>query len=211
MHKLNAPRLSLRGLSQPDSPAMRVFMDPPVLETPRLRLRRLRMRDAEDLYVWTSDPEVARYVLWSAHRSLADTREYLRYMRQLYRHALPSSWGSELKETGKIIGTIGIMAWYPDNRSAEVGYSLGKPWWHKGYAPEALDRLLELMFGEMDLNRVEAQCDVRNGNSARVMEKCGMRREGILRQRVINKGEPVDVMLYAELAEEYTSAKRRNE
>ena len=96
-----------------------------------------------------------------------------------------------------MIGTIGVMAWVPDHHCAEVGYSLGRKWWRQGYASEALAELLNRLFAEPGVNRVEAMCDVRNPASARVMEKCGMRREGILRQRVYNKGEAVDVLLYA--------------
>ncbi|MBQ9251255.1 MAG: GNAT family N-acetyltransferase [Clostridia bacterium] len=197
MEKLLAPGLSFRGMLQGGSSTAALFADPPMMETARLRLRRLRMRDAKDIYAWSSDPEVAKYVLWTAHRSLGDTRGYIRYVKSLYRQGAPCSWGIELKETGKIIGTIGVMGWWPDHRSMEVGYSLGRAWWHQGYAAEALGSLLNLLFEQTEVNRVEGQCDVRNPNSGRVMEKCGMRREGTLRQRVYNKGEYVDVALYA--------------
>nr|MCR4876236.1 GNAT family N-acetyltransferase [Clostridiales bacterium] len=176
------------------------FRNLPTLETPRLTLRKLRMRDAEDVYSWSRDPDVARYVLWTAHQNVRETRDYIRYVRSLYRRGLPSSWGIELKETGRVIGTMGVMAWIPEYRVAEVGYSLGKKWWRQGYAAEALSALMDLMFDEMRINRVEGQCDVRNPASGRVMEKCGMRREGLLRQRVRNKGETVDVLLYAAIA-----------
>ena len=202
MGKWTAPALSFRDLTGPEDAASRVFRNLPTLETPRLTLRKLRMRDAEDVYSWSRDPDVARYVLWTAHQSIRETRDYIRYVRSLYRRGLPSSWGIELKETGRVIGTMGVMAWIPEYRVAEVGYSLGKKWWRQGYAAEALSALMDLMFDEMRINRVEGQCDVRNPASGRVMEKCGMRREGLLRQRVRNKGEAVDVLLYAALAED---------
>jgi len=202
MNKLPSFRLSPGDLFRPENAALQVFADLPVLETPRLRLRKMRMRDAKDLYAWMSDAEVAKYVLWDAHKSLSETRSYLRYIRGLYRRGMPSSWGLELRETGKVIGTIGVMSWFPDHRCAEVGYSLGRAWWHQGYAAEALEAVMDLLFDRAMLTRVEAQCDVRNPDSARVMEKCGMKREGILRQRIWNKGEAVDVMLYAALKSE---------
>ena len=203
MDKIAAPEFSLRSLLRGGTGTTGTFGEVPTLETPRLRLRKMRMRDAADLYEWTSDRKVARYVLWDAHQSIGDTRAYLRYIRSLYRQGLPSSWGIELRETGKIIGTIGVMAWSPENRSVEVGYSLGRQWWHQGYAAEALSCLMNLLFDRMKINRIEAQCDVRNPDSARVMEKCGMRKEGLLRQRVFNKGEYVDVLLYAALAADH--------
>ena len=215
MKKLTAPRLSLEGLFQgkekergraenereTGAVSRDAFLRPVSMETPRLRLRRLRMRDAEDLYEWSSSPEVARYVLWDAHQSMGDTRAYLRYIRSLYRQGRPASWGIELKETGRVIGTIGIMAWNPEHRVMEVGYSLGQSWWHRGYAAEALACLLNLLFSA-GIHRVEGVCDTRNTASARVMEKCGMKREGLLRKKIYNKGEYVDVFLYAALAED---------
>ena len=168
---------------------------PPRLETARLILRQIRMRDAEDIYQWSSDERVARYVLWEPHQSIYDTRDYIRYIRSAYRHRLPSSWAIELKETGRVIGTIGFMWISNENRSAEVGYSMSASFWGQGLMPEALHRLLDFSFESLKLNRIEAQYDTRNPASGRVLEKCGMRTEGILRQRIFNKGEYIDVCI----------------
>ena len=148
------------------------FSSLPVLETPRLVLRPVRRRDAEDIYSYASDPEVARYVLWEPHRSLTETRNY-------------------------VIGTIGLM-WYSDtNCSAEVGYSFSREVWNRGFATEALRAVMDSVFSSLPVNRLEAQYDIRNPASGRVMEKCGMRQEGILRQRIRSKGEFLDVVLCA--------------
>ena len=173
------------------------FSSLPILETSRLVLRPLSVRDARDIYSWASDPKVARYVLWDAHRSLSETRDYLRTVRRMYRRGLPSSWAVVLTESSRVIGTIGFM-WYSDlNCTAEIGYSFSRSCWNHGYATEALRAVLSSAFASLPLNRIEAQHDVRNPASGRVMEKCGMRQEGILRQRICNKGENVDVALYA--------------
>ena len=71
------------------------FVYMPELNTPRLRLRRLTMRDAADIYHYSRDAEVARHVLWDAHRSISDSRDYLRYMLRRYRSHEPASWGIE--------------------------------------------------------------------------------------------------------------------
>lgn len=180
----------------PASPAL-YFSSLPVLKTARLVLRPLSVRDARDIYSWASDPEVAQYVLWDAHRSLSETRGYIRTIRSMYRRGLPASWGVVLAETGCVIGTIGFMWFSETNRSAEVGYSFSRSCWNRGYATEALRAVIASAFDSLPLNRLEAQHDIRNPASGRVMEKCGMRREGILRQRLRNKGENVDVALYA--------------
>ena len=129
----------------------------PDLMTPRLRIRRLTMRDAQDIYRCSRDPEVARHVLWDAHRSIGDSRAYLRYMLRRYRAHEPASWGIELLETGRVIGTIGFMWIQDENASAEVGYSLAREYWNRGIMTEALAAVIRYAFDGMDLNRVEAQ------------------------------------------------------
>ena len=169
----------------------------PTLETERLRLRKLTMRDAEDIFRYSRDPEVARHVLWDAHRSIADSRAYLRYMLHKYRTREPASWGIEWKETGRIIGTIGFMWIQTDNASAEIGYSLAREYWNRGIMTEALAAVIRFGFNRMNLNRLEAQHELTNPASGAVMRKCHMQKEGTLRSRLFNKGRYVDVDLYA--------------
>ena len=175
----------------------------PTLETPRLRIRRLTMRDAQDIFDYCQDPKVARYVLWDAQRSVSEARGYIRYMLRKYRMGEPASWGIEWKENGKIIGTIGFMWIQKENASAEVGYSLSRGYWNRGIMTEALEEVLRYGFRSMNLNRIEAQHELPNTASGAVMRKCGMRHEGTLRQRLLNKGKFVDVELYAILRSEY--------
>ena len=177
----------------------------PDLNTPRLRLRKLQMRDAADIYHYSRDAEVARHVLWDAHRSIADSRSYLRYMLRRYRNHEPASWGIEWKDTGEIIGTIGFMWIQSDNAAAEVGYSLNRDFWGNGIMTEALRAVIAHGFGSMNLNRIEAQHETTNPASGAVMRKCGMIREGLLRQRLYNKGRYVDVELYSILKKDYKS------
>lgn len=175
----------------------------PTLETPRLRLRKLSMRDAQDIFDYSQDPQVARYVLWEAQTSLSEARSYIRFMLRKYRLGEPASWGIEWKETGRIIGTIGFMWIQRDNAAAEVGYSLSRAYWNRGIMTEALSALLRYGFRSMNLNRIEAQHETENPASGAVMRKCGMQREGTLRQRLLNKGKFVDVELYAILRRDF--------
>lgn len=175
----------------------------PELRTPRLRLRKMSMRDAQDIYRYSRDPEVARHVLWDAHRSIGDSRAYLRYMLRRYRGHEPASWGIELLETGHIIGTIGFMWVQEDNAAAEVGYSLSHEYWGRGFMTEALRAVIQYGFDHMSLNRIEAQHETTNPASGAVMRKCHMQHEGTLRSRLYNKGRFVDVELYAILKRDF--------
>ena len=79
----------------------------------------------------------------------------------------------ELRETGRVVGTIGFV-WIDDEHNcAEIGYSLAQEYWGRGLMTEALRAMLEFAFVRLHLNRVEAMFDVRNRASGRVMEKCG--------------------------------------
>lgn len=175
----------------------------PVLETERLRLRKLTMHDAADIYSYSQDPRVAQHVLWDAHRSIGESKAYLRYMLRKYRMNEPASWGIELKSTGQIIGTIGYMWIQTDNAAAEVGYSLSRMHWGKGIMTEALERVIAYAFDSLNLNRVEAIHELDNPASGAVMRKCGMQREGTLRQKLMNKGKFVDVDIYAIVRSDY--------
>ena len=179
------------------------YFSTPTLETERLILRRLNIRDAQDMFEYSQDPQVAQHVLWSAHRTISDSRMTIKYQMHKYRAGEPASWGIELKETGKLIGTIGFMWFQPDNMSAEVGYSLARAQWNKGIMSEALDKVIRYGFSKLYMNRIEAQHEVDNPASGRVMEKCGMKKEGVLRQRLYNKGKYCDMALYSILRDDW--------
>ena len=169
----------------------------PELETPRLQLRKLTMRDARDVFAYSRDPEVARHVLWDAqpqHRRIA-------CLHPLYAAQIPDGRGRQLGDrvegVGRIIGTIGFMWIQFEHASAEVGYSLARDMWGQGIMTEALREVICYAFETLRLNRVEAIHEVDNPASGAVMRKCGMRYEGCLRQKLRNKGRYVDVDLYA--------------
>ncbi|MBR4038976.1 MAG: GNAT family N-acetyltransferase [Clostridia bacterium] len=175
----------------------------PTLETKRLILRRITMRDAKDIFAYSRDEEVARHVLWSAQKDISEAKEYCRFMMRRYRYDQPSSWGIIEKASNQLVGTIGYMDYNEDNATVEVGYSLTRRLWNGGYMTEALARVIAYTFEAMDINRIEAQHELENPSSGRVMQKCGMRKEGVMRQRLYNKGRYVDVAMYSILKEDY--------
>ena len=134
----------------------------PTLETPRLTLRRMTMKDAKDVFEYSRDADVARHVLWSAQKDIGEAKDYCRYMTRRYRADEPSSWGIVDKKTGHLVGTIGYMNYDMDNASVEIGYSLAKWMWNGGYMTEALRRVIDYTFDAMDINRIEAQHELDN-------------------------------------------------
>lgn len=188
--------------SEPATP-QEYFARLPIIDTPRLTLRKMRMSDSPDVYRYAKDPEVARHVLWEAHQSLWETRAYIRYLLWQYRSGLPGSWAIELKETGKVVGTIGYMSYNADNATVEVGYSLAREQWGKGLMTEALTAVIAETFRALDMHRIEAMHFTDNPASGRVMEKCGMIHEGHLRERVCCKGTFRDVEMWGILRKDW--------
>jgi RimJ/RimL family protein N-acetyltransferase len=169
----------------------------PVIETERLKMRKLSMRDASDVFEYASVPEVAEHVTWNFHRNIADSIHFLRIITRQYEDGMPSPWGIVYKENMKLIGTIGYHFWSPANYFAEVGYALSKDYWNRGLMTESLNAILDFGFSKMYLNRVEATCKLGNIASEKVMLKCKMSFEGIMRQRLFAKESFHDLKIYA--------------
>jgi ribosomal-protein-alanine N-acetyltransferase len=92
------------------------------------------------------------------------------------------------------------------NRNADIGYVLNRKYWGHGYMTESACTILDVAFKQLKLHRVWATCDTRNRSSYRVMERLGMRREGLFVKDAMEKGEWRDTYLYAILAEEWRGA-----
>ncbi len=98
-----------------------IFRDLPELETERLLLRKMRLDDAEAMFVYASDPEVTRYVLFETHRSVEDSESFLRLALEGYEREDFGGWGVVLKDSGAFVGTCGLDAGYvPEHARAEL-------------------------------------------------------------------------------------------
>jgi len=166
-----------------------------MLKTERLRLRPFTLDDEAAVFALVSDPEIARFVRFEAHRSSDETRAFLELVQQYYERGNPFAWAIVLRENGRLIGSCGFVSQAPERRSAEIGYWLGKPYWGQGYAVEAARALVRFGFEQIGLDRVEAKCFLENRAGQRVIEKLGMRFEGMDRSEMI-KGEYPELRLY---------------
>lgn len=180
-----------------------VFRDPPTIESERLLLRRMLRRDASDMFEYSRDPEVTKYLLWEPHPDKYYTTRYLTYIQSRYRSGDFFDWAVTLRSSEKMIGTCGFTRFNFDAHSAEVGYVLNPEYWGKGIAPEAVRLVMNFGFGELDLHRIEAKYMIGNDRSCRVMEKMGMQPEGVSRDSMFVKGKYVSVGTYAILRDEY--------
>jgi len=173
------------------------------LETERLILRALTLDDAEDIFAYACDPEVVRYLPWEHHRSIEDAREFIARTLEAHEAGKRADWGMVLRSTGRVVGTCGFCAWAGGSGRAELGYCLAREHWGRGLVTEASLRVVRFGFEDCMLNRIEAVCDANNIGSARVLEKCGMSFEGILRQRMLMHETYRDMKMYAILREDW--------
>ena len=172
------------------------------LETERLILRPVRQEDRAQIFLWASDPEVSRYTIWNVHQTELDTQIFLDYCFKEYAERGVGPWVIEQKETGQMVGNCGFASFHLPDRRGEIGYWISRPQWGKGYAAEAVLAIMGFGFEKLGLMRIEARCMLVNTASERVMQKTGMRFEGVLRKHLIAKGAFHDVRLYAKVKED---------
>ncbi len=176
-----------------------VFADHPELSTARTRLRRVRWEDADALFAYGSDPEVSRFVGWDTYQSLSDAEAYISTTLEKYEREHLADWGIEHRRDRIFIGTVGFLWWETNEAAAEIGYVMAKPYWGKGIMTEVVQEVMRFGWDVMGLNRIQAHTEVENVGSQRVLEKCGMRYEGRLRERVHSVDGFVDLLVYAAL------------
>jgi [ribosomal protein S5]-alanine N-acetyltransferase len=171
---------------------------PTIIETERLVLRPPRMDDAGAVFnSYATDEDVARYVTWRPHTSIAETEEFLRRTLASTENGTSLTWAITLRGDDTLRGMIAVR---PHVYKADAGYVLARPFWGRGYATEALRAVVDYAFKNPRMYRVWAVCDVENVASARVMEKAGMSFEGTLRRYQIHPNispEPRDARCYA--------------
>jgi len=174
------------------------------LETERLILRRLCLADAPVMFAnWASDPDVTKYLTWLTHESVAVTEGVLTDWVNRYEQADFYNWGLELKESGMLIGSMGIVKLDERTNNVHFGYCIGKQWWGQGLTTEALRRLVSFFFEDVGMERLEARHDPNNPASGAVMQKAGLNYEGTFIARDYNNQGICDTAYYAILARDY--------
>ena len=165
-----------------------VFSSMPRLMSARLDLRALRVGDAEDMFEYASREDVTEYLLWSPHKNLQATRDYLKYVENRYAVGDFYDWAVIEAKSGKMIGTCGFARIDAANEVGELGYVINPDYRGMGYATEACSEVIRFGFERLGLHRIEARFMEGNGASLRVMEKLGMRFEGFERDSIFVKG-----------------------
>lgn len=175
-----------------------------ILSTERLIMRPLRINDLDDIFNYSCTPNVGPNAGWKPHESKEETLEI---MNAIFLNK-ETVWGIEPKETGRIIGSIGLI----DDQKREydmvkmIGYAIGEPYWGKGFMTEAVNEVIKFGFEELHLAAISAYCFPFNNRSKNIIKKCNFEYEGTLKmaEKIFN-GNIYDNDCYLLTAQRYFS------
>ncbi len=166
------------------------------IETPRLIIRKMNLDDIDDMFLFTSDPEMLKFTpIYDLSKDKAGLSQYIKKVLKNYKEGLPDYWAIVLKGKNKVIGIISLDV--ISKYKADIGYAISRQYWKNGYATEATKAIINYGFKTLKLKRIEATCDPRNSASIKVLKKCGMKYEGLLKSSSCMRGEFYDRKMYA--------------
>ena len=162
----------------------------------QISLRPLQLSDVDDLMVWTTDEKVAKFCSWETYTSKDQGIDFIE------NNASKALWCRAICLNDRAIGSISLFSCSAQDKardkSAELGYALGSKYWGKGIVTHVVKQVIKAAFSEFpQLERLEAQADVQNVGSQRVLEKAGFQREGILRKYYFIKGKSWDMVIFS--------------
>ncbi len=195
-----------RGWGIEDCISLTSMEDPSFTEltTERLVIRRFGPADSEPLAAYRSDPEIARYQGWECPFSVEEAEAFISSLRGLA-PGTPGTWfqfAVGLSPCGALIGDVALRTPRGDPRQAELGFSFSRAHQGRGYATEAVGRMVVYAFDELGMNRVFSMTDIRNLRAQRLLERLEFRREGEFRESTWFKGAWASEFLYAQLDSE---------
>lgn len=169
----------------------------PILETERLRLREITMKDADGIFACFSNKDVTRYYGQETLERIEEAEAFVDFFANSFKEKRGIRWGIEIKGTEGIIGTIGFNAWSPKHRRTEIGYEIHPNHWRKGYASEAVLKVIQYGFDELHLTRIGAVVFIDNEASNQLLYKLGFQKEGVLRNYMYQNGLAYDTNVYS--------------
>jgi ribosomal-protein-alanine N-acetyltransferase len=179
----------------------------PHLFTPRLVLRPLQQDQAETLCALANDPKIADNTvnMMPSPYTLETAQTFIGGMEEKYRSGQLLGLGIHLRETSELAGVISLRL-SAAHRSGHLGYWVAAHCRNQGFAAEAATAVMGFGFTELQLHRIGSQCFSRNQESARVMEKIGLRHEGCMQGAFLKSGVHEDLLLYGLVHDDWQGA-----
>lgn len=177
----------------------------PVITTAKSRvfLRRPVKADISTVYELARDPDVVRHTFVPYPYQRKHAELFIRIAADAFKKKTSYIFVVIEKESGQLIGALGLHQISPIHRRAELGYWMGKPYRGKGYMSEAVELLLAFGFRKVKLERIFAYAMTINPASSRVLKKCGFRDEGLLHRHIKRQGKWRDLYAYGILKSDW--------
>lgn len=173
---------------------MKYNKDEKTIETNRLRLRLFQQTDAETVTDMCNNYNLYKNTLYLPYPyTLEDATDWIKTHHQQFVANRHFEFAVTNKESGEIYGAIALSNQQVFDHG-ELAYWIGEKHWGNGYATEASKALVEFAFDEKGYHKVFARYFDFNEASGKVLEKIGMRKEGILRDHVKKDGSYVDLV-----------------
>ena len=169
------------------------FTSLPQSEHELVTLRRLTPSDIPRWYEYLAMPVVFEHTSWNVQ----SPSELEHYASQSDLHSSLIRLAIADRSSNELVGTVGFHTVSPENRSAELAYDLSPPWWGKGIASHVCQVMVEWAHSHVGLLRVQATVLTSNSRSIEVLQRCGFKREGLLRSYRIVRGRPGDFWMYS--------------
>jgi ribosomal-protein-alanine N-acetyltransferase len=178
-----------------------------IIKIDNIVLRPFTMDDAEAMFKnWANDARVTQYLTWEPHKDLEVTKAILSQWVEQYPSADYYQWAIDINS--EAIGSMSVINISDIHSRGAIGYCLGYEFWNKGIMTKTLKSVIDFMFAEVGINKLYAFHDIRNLASGRVLEKCGMVEEGILREEIrYSDGSYGDVRNLSILRKEWETAR----
>lgn len=145
------------------------------IATERLVLREVRKEDALPIYnCWMQDPDVSRYMWWKASNNFEDTKNFVEFELKQIDNPKWNRWIITLKDSLEIIGTC-LVYFNDDEKHWDISYNLGKAFWGKGFAYEAMKAAMDFATSEMGIAECITSYAKANSSSEKLLNKLGFK------------------------------------
>jgi [ribosomal protein S5]-alanine N-acetyltransferase len=174
----------------------------PELNTSRFLLKQILPEDQAFIFKGLSNPQVIPFY-GVQYKTLEGTKAQMEFYDRLWREKTGIWWKIIHRQTNESIGACGINSYQSDHEKAELGYWLMPEYWGKGVMKEVLPVMIQYVFRQWKLHRLEAVIEEGNESSVKLAERLGFKREGLMRESEIKNGKRINLMLYSLLTSDW--------
>lgn len=159
----------------------------PIIQCENYKLRMIEDKDFIDIYEIYSDEENAKYARISTIKTYEEAKSYVEHLRNGYTNREFLRWCISTENEDKLIGLISVHKLDYNNSTVQIGYVLNKKYWKKGIMKTCLSKMIDYLFDEINIERIEASIHPDNLSSIYLIERIGFIKKGLINQCSFNK------------------------